>query len=160
MCRVPPVPLPEPSSPTARGSRRTAVVALAPVLASAVALVVYTVVARVVDATDQPSEPDVVDLGPAVAVLLGGGTVAAVVWAVGLRVVVGTLFPAAARTRVWWQLVGAGVLALVVGGPLLTLALPVHVPFGGWLLQQAALALVAVRADRRIALAETVPPGP
>lgn len=143
-----------PPPPSDRGPRRTAVVALAPVLVSAVALVAYEVAGRLAGAAAGPGNPDVIDLGPAVAVLLGGGAAAAVVWTVGLRVVVGSLFPAPARSRIWWQLVGAGVLTLVVGSQALALLLPVPIPFGGWLLQQAALVLVAVAADRRLARTE------
>jgi hypothetical protein len=86
--------VPAPPPPPDRGPRRTAVVALAPVLASAVALLAYEVVGRLAGAAAGPGKADVIDLGPAVAVLLGGGAAAAVVWAVGLRVAVGSLFPA------------------------------------------------------------------
>lgn len=151
--------VPAPLPPSDRGPRRTAVVALAPVLASAVALLAYEVVGRLAGAAAGPGRADVIDLGPAVAVLLGGGAAAGVVWAVGLRVVVGALFPAPARSRIWWQLVGAGLVTLVVGSRALALLLPVSVPLGGWLLQQVALVLVAVAADRRLARAETVSSG-
>lgn len=151
--------VPAPLPPSDRGPRQTAVVALAPVLASAVALLAYEVVGRLAGAAAGPGRADVIDLGPAVAVLLGGGAAAGVVWAVGLRVVVGALFPAPARSRTWWQLVGAGLVTLVVGSRVLALLLPVSVPLGGWLLQQVALVLVAVAADRRLARAETVSSG-
>lgn len=131
-------------------ARRTATVALAPVIASTIALVVYLAVGRLVEATVEPT-PGVIDLGPAVALLLGAGGAAVVVWAVGLAVVVRSLFPAEHRRRVWWRLVGAGSAALVLGNWLVVWVL--QVPFGGaaWLLQQVVLALVAVHADRQAA---------
>lgn len=130
--------------------RRTATVALVPVLASTVALAVYLAVGRLVEATVQPA-PDVIDLRPAVALLLGAGGAAVVVWAIGLGVVVRALFPAEHRRRVWWRLVGAGSAALVLGNWAMVWVL--QVPFAGaaWLLQQAVLALVVVRADRHAA---------
>lgn len=146
--------LPAPPPASGRRPRRTVVVALAPVLASAVALLAYEVVGGLAGAAAGPGKADVIDLGPAVAVLLGGGAAAAVVWALGLRVVVGSLFPAPARSRIWWQLVGAGVVTLVVASRALAVLLPVPVPLGGWLLQQAALVLVALAADRRLARTE------
>jgi hypothetical protein len=49
-------------------------------------------------------------------------------------------------------------VTLVVGSRALALLLPVPIPLGGWLLQQAALVLVSLAADRRLARSETVSP--
>lgn len=130
---------------------RTVVVALAPVVASALALTVMLVISRAVEAADQPAPSGVIDLGPLVGMLVIGGGAGTLVWLLGLGLVVGTLFPAGRRAPTWWLLVGSGAAALLAGGWVLPRLLPVSLLIGGWLVQQVVLAVVAVREDRRIA---------